>query len=69
MHTKKIKKMRRKAKGYIGLDYTKLVILMAKDYSQRKNIDTYETFATHSKVYIQKNIVSQCSYASLKVIT
>jgi replicative DNA helicase len=54
---KKIKKMKTKTKGYIDLDYIKLVRLMAKDYSQRKNIE-----------YIMKHLQPIAKFASKKML-
>jgi hypothetical protein len=48
--------MRTKTKGYIGLDYIKLVRSMAKDYSQRKNIH-----------YIMKHLQPIAKFASRKM--
>ncbi len=49
--------MRTKTKGCIGLDYIKLFRLMAKDYSQRKNID-----------YIMKHLQPIAKFASRKML-
>jgi hypothetical protein len=49
--------LRTKTKGYIGLDCTKLVGLMAKAYSQRKNID-----------FIMKHLQPIAKFASRKMM-